>query len=57
MAEKHIADKEAEFVAVNGPPDMCRVGNSVIPFDITDTLDKARDPSANVHARGNLSLA
>ncbi len=53
MAEKHIADKEAEFVAVNGPPDMCRVGNSVIPFDITDTLDKARDPSANVHARGN----
>lgn len=53
MAEKHIADKEAAFVAVNGPPDMCRVGNSIIPFDITDTLDKARDPSANVHARGN----
>ena len=53
MAEKHIADKEAAFVAVNGPPDMCRVGNSIVPFDITDTLDKARDPSANVHARGN----
>lgn len=53
MAEKHIADKAAEFVAVNGPPDLCRVGKSVIPFDITDTLDQARDPSDNVFARGH----
>lgn len=53
MAEKHIADKEAEFVAVNGPPDLCRVGKSVIPFDITDKLDRARDPSDNVYARGH----
>lgn len=52
MAEKHIADKESQFVAVNGPPDLCKVGKSIVPFDITDTLDKARDPSANVYARG-----
>jgi uncharacterized Zn-binding protein involved in type VI secretion len=52
MADRHIADKECQFIAVNGPPDFCKVGNAVVPFDITDTLDRARDPSGNVYARG-----
>ena len=45
MAERHIADKESKFVAVNGPPDFCIVGKDCIPFDISDKLSKARDPS------------
>ena len=52
MAERHIADKESKFVAVNGPPDFCIVGKDCIPFDISDKLSKARDPSSNVFARG-----
>jgi uncharacterized Zn-binding protein involved in type VI secretion len=52
MADKHIADKESQFVAVNGPPDFCIVGKECIPFDITDKLSNARDPSSNVYARG-----
>lgn len=52
MADKHIADKESKFVAVNGPPDFCIVGKDCIPFDITDKLSNARDPSSNVYARG-----
>ncbi len=52
MAERHIADKESKFVAVNGPPDFCIVGKDCIPFDISDKLSKARDPSSNVYARG-----
>jgi Domain of unknown function (DUF4150) len=51
MAERHIADKESKFVAVNGPPDICRVGKDYIPFDISDKLSQARDPSSNVFAR------
>lgn len=52
MAERHIADKESQFVAVNDPPDLCRVGKRIVPFDITDRLSLARDPSPDVFARG-----
>ena len=39
MAEKHIANREATWYAANVEPDYCRVGDSVIPFDIARTLD------------------
>ena len=39
MAEKHIANREATWYAACVEPDYCRVGDSVIPFDIARTLD------------------
>jgi hypothetical protein len=52
MADKHIADKEAKFVAVSTPPDFCKVGNQVVPFDISRKLDKAMVHATKVFARG-----
>ncbi len=36
--ERHIADAEVEFVVVNVTPDFCRVGKSVVAFDISQNL-------------------
>lgn len=33
MADKHIADGECGFQAVNSSPDVCQVGEAVVPFD------------------------
>lgn len=53
MAEKHIADREAQWVAINVTPDFCRVGDDVIPFDIARTLDRDKTLYAkSVFARG-----
>jgi hypothetical protein len=34
MSDRHIADAEAGFKVVNINPDFCKVGGSVVPFDI-----------------------
>jgi hypothetical protein len=39
MADKHIANRESQWVAINSEPDWCEVGDDVIPFDISRTLD------------------
>jgi hypothetical protein len=52
MATKHIADKEALFIAVNVSPDVCIVGGVPVPFDISRTLDHAVVHSRTVRARG-----
>ncbi len=39
MAEKHIANRESQWVDINSEPDWCEVGDDVIPFDISRTLD------------------
>ena len=52
MAEKHIANKENNWRAVNTSPDFCKVGASVVPFDIFRDLSNAIIYSPNVYARG-----
>jgi len=53
MAEKHVANREANWRAVNICPDFCQVGNAVIPFDISQTLDNdAMHYARTVYARG-----
>lgn len=38
MTEKHVADAEAQFHILSVTPDFCQVGNSVVPFDIAQTM-------------------
>jgi len=53
MADKHIADAESTFIIVNVNPDFCRVGKSVIPFDICQVLQPEKtDYASTVFARG-----
>jgi hypothetical protein len=52
MATKHIADKESKFVAVSTAPDFCRVGNQVVPFDISRKLNHTVVHAKKVFARG-----
>ena len=52
MAEKHIADAEDEFVVNSIPPDFCRVGNQIVPFDISRKLNHALVHATKVFARG-----
>jgi len=53
MAEKHVANQEAHWRAVNVSPDFCQVGNAVIPFDICQTLDQdLMHYAKTVYARG-----
>jgi uncharacterized Zn-binding protein involved in type VI secretion len=56
-ANQHIADGEgAPFIVTNIVPDFCRVGKSVIPFDISRTLDHECRYVPNVYARGEKVL-
>lgn len=53
MATKHIADRESSWVALNVTPDFCQVGDDVIPFDISRTLEHDKVLYARtVFARG-----
>lgn len=52
MADKHIADGEAGFQAVNSTPDVCKVGNAVVPFDCFQRLSSEKQYSTTVRARG-----
>jgi hypothetical protein len=52
MATKHIADKESKFVAVCIAPDFCKMGNQIVPFDISRKLDHASVHASKVYARG-----
>ena len=53
MAEKHIADAEAQFHVLNVTPDFCQVGNQIIPFDISQVLAPEKVAYAKtVFARG-----
>lgn len=53
MADKHVADREAQWVALNVSPDFCKVGDKVIPFDIARTLNQDKTLYARtVYARG-----
>jgi hypothetical protein len=42
MSERHIADAEASFKAVNINPDFCKVGGQIVPFDIYRDLPPER---------------
>lgn len=53
MATKHLANREATWVALNVSPDFCQVGDDVIPFDISRTLERDKVLYArSVFARG-----
>lgn len=52
MAEKHIANAEASWQAVCIPPDWCKVGKKLIPFDSYRDLSHEMVASPNVNARG-----
>ena len=51
MADKHVADGESTFKAASVAPDVCRVGNSVIPFDSFQDLSKQKKYVPTVKAR------
>jgi hypothetical protein len=42
MSDRHIADAEADFKAVNITPDFCKVGGQVVPFEIYQNLPPER---------------
>ncbi len=57
MAERHIADAEAEFKVVNTNPDMCFVNGAVVPFEIYRELPPEKSNYAKkVRARGEKVL-
>jgi len=57
MGKNHIADGEAEFLAVNVTPDFCIVEGQVVPFDIYQELSSERSSYAgSVNARGEKVL-
>ncbi|ECC1562782.1 DUF4150 domain-containing protein [Salmonella enterica] len=57
MAIKHIADAESDFVVVSVTPDFCQVGDSVIPYDISQVLSSEKVHYAEtVFARGQKVL-
>lgn len=57
MANKHVADKESAHIVLNSTPDFCRVGNAVVPFEITQQLTFEKTAYATkVHARGEKVL-
>lgn len=52
MADKHVADGEPGFMAINSTPDVCKVGNTVVPFDCFQYLSSKKQYAATVKARG-----
>ncbi len=57
MAERHIADAEADFKVVNINPDLCFVNGAVVPFEIyRDLPPEKSDYAHTVHARGCMVL-
>ena len=53
MAEKHVANRESLWVALNSEPDWCEVDDDVIPYDIGRTLNHELMLYAKtVYARG-----
>ena len=50
--ERHIADGETCFIVFNVTPDFCRVGKSIVAFDISRTLAPEKsDYAHSVFAR------
>lgn len=57
MSEKHIADAESMFRAVNITPDFCIVGGVVVPFEIYRELPPEKSSYARkVKAKGEKVL-
>lgn len=48
MSDRHIADAEIGFKAINISPDFCRVGGKVVPFDIYRELPPERSNYAKL---------
>ncbi|MFC0327316.1 hypothetical protein ACFFH6_16570, partial [Halomonas organivorans] len=49
---QHAANADAQWLAITSAPDFCRVGNSVVGFDSTATLDSPVRYSPDVIAAG-----
>ena len=48
MAHKHVANREAQWVALNTDPDWCEVDDEIIPFDISQDIT---EPGSRVGTR------
>lgn len=54
MGTKHLADAEGTFYVANVPPDLCKVGKVIIPFDIIQQhTPELGDYAKTVFALGN----
>lgn len=52
MATKHIANHERIYLAINSSPDVCKIHDDIVAFDIYQTLDNEKMAfSTNVFAR------
>ncbi len=53
MAENHIGCRESKYVAICIAPDVCKVGDAIVPFDSFQDLTHEKIYISNVRARGN----
>ena len=52
MAENHIGCRESKYVAICIAPDVCKVGDAIVPFDSFQDLTHEKIYISNVRARG-----
>lgn len=57
MTERHVADAESRHLVLNINPDFCRVGKSIVAFDISRQLSNEKsDYAKSVSARSESVL-
>lgn len=52
MAEKHIGNRQSNYVVVSTAPDVCKVGDALVPFDSFQDLSHEKSYVTHVRARG-----
>lgn len=52
MAEKHIGNRQSNYVVVSMAPDVCKVGDALVPFDSFQDLSHEKSYVTHVRARG-----
>lgn len=53
MAERHIGNRKGQYVVVSIAPDVCKVGDALVPFDSFQDLSHEKSYITNVRAQGN----
>ena len=53
MAERHIGNRKGQYVVVSIAPDVCKVGDALVPFDSVQDLSHEKSYITNVRAQGN----
>jgi len=52
VADKHIGNRQANYVVVSMAPDVCKVGDALVPFDSFQDLSHEKNYVTHVRARG-----